>query len=133
MSQHHELTPLINEWQQRSSQRCYFCTLRCAPSYLISISVLFLILTYQADQVSAQVNVEQSRLEAKEGLSGSVDGALTLIRGNVSLSQLGLGARLDYTHGVHSPFVQLALIMARRSLSLFLTSPIYTPDGPRCG
>ena len=126
MSQRYELTLLINEWLQGSGCRCYFYALRCVQTFLSSITVILLILTHQSYQASAQVNVEQSRLETREGLSGSVDGALTLIRGNVSLSQLGLGARLDYTCGVHSPFVQLALNYGEKESVAFLNQSNYT-------
>ena len=120
MSQCYELMLSTNEWLKRAGSRRTRCALHCVQNFLCSMTTALLILTYQIDQASAQVNVEQSRLETKEGLSGSIDGGLTLIRGNVSLSQLGLGARLDYTRGVHSPFVQLALNYGEKESVAFL-------------
>lgn len=88
---------------------------------LLYISVFYMFFSSLCIcEVSAQVNVEHSRVESPEGFSGSIDGALTLIRGNVSLSQIGLGARLDYTQGVHRPFVQFALNYGEKESLAFL-------------
>ncbi len=71
--------------------------------------------------VYAQVNVEQNRLAAKEGFTGNADAALTLIRGNVSLTQTSVGAKLNYTRGIHTPFAQVALDYGEKESVPFLS------------
>ena len=87
-----------------------------------TLSILFL-LSYGIsfnNQLYAQVNVEQSRLDSKTGISGHIDGGLTLIRGNVNLSQIGLRSRLNYVTGVHRPFLQVAINYGEKNEVAFL-------------
>lgn len=81
---------------------------------------LLLISVLGMTKSMAQVNVEQNRTQNHEGLNVSVDGALTLIRGNVSLSQTGLATKLGYNKGVHSPFVQLSIYYGEKEEQAFL-------------
>ena len=81
------------------------------------LSVCLLCMSFTAE---AQVNVEQSRGQAHEGFNLSLDGSLTLIRGNVSLSQTGLGTKLNYSKGIHSPFVQAILNYGEKDGTAFL-------------
>ena len=55
----------------------------------------------------AQVNTEKMRTgDPEEGFHGSFDGSVLFKTGNVTLLQVGLGTRLEYNAGIHSPYVQ---------------------------
>ena len=71
-------------------------------------------------ETQAQVNVEQSRGQAHEGFNLSLDGSLALIRGNVSLSQIGLGTKLNYAKGIHSPFIHAMINYGEKNEQAFL-------------
>ena len=97
------------------------------PTLFMTLSKLLLMTSLQVSvslngllEAQAQVNVEQSRGQAHEGFNLSVDGSLTLIRGNVSLSQTGLGTKLNYVKGIHSPFVQAMINYGEKNDKAFL-------------
>lgn len=84
---------------------CALCTLWCAllPAY-----------------VSAQVNMEKERSGAREGLHLSVDGSLNLIRGNVSLTQLGLAGKAQWLSGPHAGLLTGSIAYGERDELAFL-------------
>ena len=70
----------------------------------------------------AQVNVESVRpQEAEEGFNAKVDGSLTLIRGNVSLTQLGAGTVIHYRSGEHFTFLKGLINYGEKSDETFLS------------
>ena len=84
---------------------------------LFTLLACLLILT----PAQAQVNIERERAGAlKEGLHISLDGSMSLIRGNVSLSQVGLMGKAQWVKGVHQPFVQGSIAYGEREQVAFL-------------
>lgn len=104
---------------QQSLVRSHILSMTCFKVLRLGIllSICLLCTSFKAE---AQVNVEQSRGQAHEGFNLSLDGSLTLIRGNVSLSQTGLGTKLNYSKGIHSPFVQAILNYGEKNGTAFL-------------
>ena len=84
------------------------------------ISIMTMMTSICLTQAHAQVNVEQSRPQAKEGVSTSLDGSMTMIRGNVSLTQTGLTTRFNYVKGIHTPFIQLSVNYGEKDGVTFL-------------
>ena len=68
----------------------------------------------------AQVNMERDRPKNDEGFSLNLDGSLTLIRGNVNLSQVGLSMRSQYIKGPHSPFIKASVSYAEKEAETFI-------------
>ncbi len=105
-----------------SSTRCKFLRM-LNPDRFSIVSLLIACLGFSllfGSLAHAQVNVEQSRGQVHEGFNLSLDGSMTLIRGNVSLSQTGVATKLNYAKGVHSPFIQAILNYGEKDNKAFL-------------
>lgn len=70
--------------------------------------------------LSAQVNMEKERGGSEEGLRLTLDGSLNVIRGNVSLTQLGLGGKVLWTTGAHAALLTATLAYGERDELAFL-------------
>jgi hypothetical protein len=63
----------------------------------------------------AQVNAERFRPAGEmDGLHAQVDGSFGLKAGNVNWAQVGIGTRVEYLMGLHTPLIYAKLSMARR-------------------
>ncbi len=69
---------------------------------------------------AAQVNIESSRVEGRPGLHLATDATLSLVRGNMTLTQLGGTLKAQYTRGAHTPFVQASVAYGERDGEPFL-------------
>jgi hypothetical protein len=91
--------------------------------YIYSFCLKFFIFLYLIMHNSflyAQVNIETARPSDTDGARMSLDMGMNLIRGNVNLSQINLGTRVQYIKGIHSPFVQASLSYGEKEEEAFL-------------
>lgn len=70
--------------------------------------------------LATPVNIEQARPEGDEALSLAIDGALTLIRGNVSLTQVGLGLSGVFQQAKHTAFLKASFNYGEKGEDTFL-------------
>jgi hypothetical protein len=71
----------------------------------------------------AQVNTERLRPRKEAaGLHGFVEGSVSWLTGNTSVLLATLGARLEYTRGVHSPFLQGSYALGAKDGSEFINA-----------
>ena len=84
------------------------------------LCVLTLCCLHLSSTVHAQVNMEKERGDERAGLHLSLDGSLNLIRGNVSLTQLGLGGRAQWHRGVHTALLRGTVAYGERDELAFL-------------
>lgn len=75
--------------------------------------------------LSAQVNIEKERGHTQQGFSLSLDGSLNLIRGNVSLTQLGLGGKGQWIKGIHTALITGSLAYGERDEVAFLNQSFW--------
>ena len=104
----------------RTSLKYLYYSINAVILHVIPLAIALALSSYQSYQVWAQVNVEQKRPQNSEGFHATLDSALTLIRGNVDLSQLGLNGRAEYKRGIHSPFIQASVDYGKKSKETFL-------------
>ena len=90
--------------------------LRPSHSFITQL-IFFIVITSSA---YAQVNIEVARPKDQPGARVSVDAGLNTIRGNVNLTQVNLGTRAQYIHGVHSPFIQASVAYGEKEDEAFL-------------
>jgi len=91
----------------------------CAALVALALSLI-------SGALSAQVNMEKERGGAqREGIKLSLDGSLNLIRGNMSLTQLGLGGRLTWKREAHLALLTGSSAYGEREEQAFLNQSFW--------